>query len=175
MKMKSLFLLFCVTGVLLSCRQTKKGPDFTFREDVAYILDTIIASNPELNVCELYIDKIDPFNSNLLFYMGQTPLSLRQYSSTPALWHVKVGTKQVGVYSGVEKYIRQVSDSSLKKNRDFSKISHGMYWIIKERGEIDHSKSGLSPHFIQRMECYRVKESDFFVEYIMQEDSIFSW
>lgn len=50
-----------------------------------------------------------------------------------------------------------------------------MYWIIKERGEIDHSKSGLSPHFIQRMECYRVKESDFFVEYIMQEDSIFSW
>ena len=81
----------------------------------------------------------------------------------------------MGVYSGVEKYIRQVYDSSLKKNRDFSKISHGMYWIIKERGEIDHSKSGLSPHFIQRMECYRVKESDFFVEYIMQEDSIFSW
>ena len=173
--MKKLILVCMSCLFLFSCRQAEKVSDIIFREDIAYILDTIIASNPELNVCELYLDKIDPFNSNLLFYMGQTPLSLRQYSSTPALWHVKVGTKQVGVYSGVEKYIRQVSDSSLKKNRDFSKISHGMYWIIKERGEIDHSKSGLSPHFIQRMECYRVKESDFFVEYIMQEDSIFSW
>ena len=63
MKMKSLFLLFCVTGVLLSCRQTKKGPDFTFREDVAYILDTIIASNPNGDVYELYINTVDSGNS----------------------------------------------------------------------------------------------------------------
>ena len=71
MKMKSLFLLFCVTGVLLSCRQTKKGQDFTFREDVAYILDTIIASNPKGDVCELYINTVDSGNSILLFYMGE--------------------------------------------------------------------------------------------------------
>lgn len=71
MKMKSLFLLFCVTGVLLSCRQTKKGPDFTFREDVAYILDTIIASNPKGDVYELYINTVDSGNSILLFYMGE--------------------------------------------------------------------------------------------------------
>lgn len=81
--MKKLILVCMSCLFLFSCRQAEKVSDIIFREDIAYILDTIIASNPELNVCELYIDKIDPFNSNLLFYMGQTPLSLRQYSSTP--------------------------------------------------------------------------------------------
>ena len=51
--MKKLILVCMSCLFLFSCRQAEKVSDIIFREDIAYILDTIIASNPELNVCEL--------------------------------------------------------------------------------------------------------------------------
>lgn len=112
MKMKSLFLLFCVTGVLLSCRQTKKGPDFTFREDVAYILDTIIASNPKGDVYELYINTVDSGNSIL---------------------QVKISHAVVDIYSGVEKYLFQQSLRKVETVQRGEEESGRNGWIIEDR------------------------------------------
>ena len=100
--------LILILTMLLSCRQTKKGQDFTFREDVAYILDTIIASNPKGDVCELYINTVDSGNSILLFYMGEKkPLFPLEYGQTPSLLQVRISHAVVDIYSGVEKYLFQ--------------------------------------------------------------------
>ena len=102
--------LILILTMLLSCRQTKKGQDFTFREDVAYILDTIIASNPKGDVCELYINTVDSGNSILLFYMGEKkPLFPLEYGQTPSLLQVRISHAVVDIYSGVEKYLFQQS------------------------------------------------------------------
>ena len=133
MKMKSLFLLFCVTGVLLSCRQTKKGPDFTFREDVAYILDTIIASNPKGDVYELYINTVDSGNSILLFYMGEkAPLFPLEYGQTPSLLQVRISHAVVDIYSGVEKYLFQQSLRKVETVQRGEEESGRNGWIIED-------------------------------------------
>lgn len=134
MKMRSLFLLFCVTGVLLSCRQTKKGQDFTFREDVAYILDTIIASNPKGDVYELYINTVDSGNSILLFYMGEkAPLFPLEYGQTPSLLQVRISHAVVDIYSGVEKYLFQQSLRKVETVQRGEEESGRNGWIIEDR------------------------------------------
>ena len=119
--MKSLFLLFCVTGVLLSCRQTKKGQDFTFREDVAYILDTIIASNPKGDVYELYINTVE------------APLFPLEYGQTPSLLQVRISHAVVDIYSGVEKYLFQQSLRKVETVQRGEEESGRNGWIIEDR------------------------------------------
>ena len=60
--MKKLILVCMSCLFLFSCRQAEKVSDIIFREDIAYILDTIIASNPKGDVYELYINTVDSGN-----------------------------------------------------------------------------------------------------------------
>jgi len=129
--------LILILTMLLSCRQTKKGQDFTFREDVAYILDTIIASNPKGDVYELYINTVDSGNSILLFYIGEkAPLFPLEYGQTPSLLQVKISHAVVDIYSGVEKYLFQQSLRKIETVQRGEEESGRNGWIIEDRAVI---------------------------------------
>ncbi|WP_353331800.1 hypothetical protein [Bacteroides sedimenti] len=132
--MKKTILLMLSALTLISCRQQNvKTENVRLRHDIERVLDSIMEMNKPSKVYELYIDKKDQYNSDILFYFGSTSLTEEdpQFQSGSFL-QTELNDKIIKIYSGVEKYIssnnvKNLSEISAEINPDRN------CWVIKDR------------------------------------------
>ncbi len=136
--------LFCL--LLFSCGvQNKQVKQIKLRSDIETLLDSIIKVCPPNEVYELYIDKIDPHNSNILFYIGSA--SLIEKEQVIALCQIELNHKDISIYSGLEKYISS-GGSKVRKENGTSRQNE-VYWAIEDRdGKINNYQMDFAYPFM---------------------------
>jgi hypothetical protein len=102
-----LFILFltlsCSNSKKTSCREYGLVP----KENIQVLLDSFISENKRENyIYELYIDKVDPNNYNMILYAGEKSLTKAEneyYCQKAAMYTVTQGVR-IYIYSGIERY-----------------------------------------------------------------------
>ena len=126
-----LIVFFCL--ILQSCvTQNKQVKQIRLRTGIEMLLDSIIKKSPSNKIYELYFDKLDPHNSNILFYIGPVSLTEKERGSQiSSLWHIELDHKIISIYTGLEKYV-SVNDPDIKKEKDMNNLDE-FYWAIEDR------------------------------------------
>lgn len=112
--MKKILLLMIVLIILFSCsNKTPKENIFEPKQEMKQILDSFVQENiqNDYRVYELYIDKLDPDNYNMILYAGNVSLTelennLHEQQSMASV--VSYGVK-INIYSGVEHYFKSTN------------------------------------------------------------------
>ena len=91
--------------LLVSCFNNKENAIIlTPKKEIQVILDSLVQKNVDKNysIYELYIDKLDPVNCEMLLYAGNTYF-IEEPTSQPLAYTICNGIT-IGVYSGAECY-----------------------------------------------------------------------
>jgi len=110
------FLLIFIFISLLSCsNNVTQGTLLEPKEELKQILDSFIRENSHKNftIYELYIDKIDPFNTDMILYAGNMSLTEEEnyYTNQTSLLSFVYQDVKINIYSGVERYFNNTSNN----------------------------------------------------------------
>jgi hypothetical protein len=121
------------------------------KENIKVLLDSFVLQNKNNNyIYEIYIDKQDPNNYNLLFYAGEKSLTEKEneaYKQIPVANVVIRGVK-IFIYSGVEHYFTSSGQINIIEKK-ISKENKQITWAIKDSsGIITYYKIDVGYPFI---------------------------
>jgi hypothetical protein len=140
--MRNIFISLCFISLCFACSYSKKGVlnsenILIPRENIQIFLDSFVKeNNNNKHVYELYIDKLDPYNSNLLLYAGEKSLTCKenQKYNQSALASVIVSGIEIKIYSGLERYFYKNTQDSLFQ--DCNNGIDGIMWAIKDSSDV---------------------------------------
>jgi len=126
------FLIF-----FLSCSHIKKEltceNSLTPKENIKALIDSFVLENKNDNyIYELYIDKQDPDNFNLLFYAGEKSLTDKEnevYEQVPVAYTIIHG-KRINIYSGIERYF--TNQKVEKREKINANEAKQVLWAVKD-------------------------------------------
>ncbi len=140
--MKNVLIICFFLILLFSCSEKKIVSDNILKpkEEMQLIIDSFVQRNviKDYLVYELYIDKLDPENSNMILYAGDMSLTQKeneQYGQQPLMCVSSQGIK-INVYSGIERYFE---NSFTKEITSLVKKKEGreaVYLAIKDSSGI---------------------------------------
>lgn len=126
-------VILCSIALFVNCvSQKEKQIQVKLRADIDNLLDSIIKISPSNKVYELYIDKIDPQNSNILFYIGSKSLMKENNVHQTALHSVEINGKTIKIYSGIEKYV-SLCNSNIVEENNVSNNGDEVFWAIEDK------------------------------------------
>jgi len=132
------YFIFYFCFLLYSCSYQYKIIKVDLNDNIKKVIDSLMIISPPNNVYELYVDKIDPQNCNMLFYIGSKPLTEIENKANriefPLLQTV-LRKKTINIYSGVEKYVKNPKEKYFikdKKERTKNDYVSCIYWEIQE-------------------------------------------
>lgn len=143
--MKKIILLFIAFLLFTSCKKSKnQNIGIIPKVKILKILNDFVKEN-ECDKCiyEIYIDKINPYQYELIIYKGQHSLTLEENNKNEqnpiTIVKLKSGV-EFDVYSGIEHYFTiSDSSSSFKKlkmksinNLNSKKEVENKMWIVKD-------------------------------------------
>jgi len=133
-------------SILYSCDNQQKikqeeGEILIPKENIQILLDSFITENRNKCVLyELYIDKLDPHNYNLILYAAKdsslgslTKLENKDYNQTSLSYAIVSGVR-INIYSGIEHYF-ECSNNKPVANFDSTKVNHYedmVIWVVKD-------------------------------------------
>ena len=110
-------LIFSVISCLQNDRKTSNENVLIPKENIKAILDSFVIQNKNDNFAfyELYIDKLDPHNYNLLLYAGEKSLtkSENEFNNHVSINSVIIQGVRIAIYSGVEHYFMSQKQQNL--------------------------------------------------------------
>ena len=129
-----IFLIFEIT--FFACTNQKQHSKLRFKYRIENLLDSIMKINQPNKIYELYIDKIDPYNSNLLFYIGPISLTEKEnvINNIQPCCQIKLNDKLIDIYCGLEKYIIY-SNKNLEVNKN-NINNNEIFWAIEDRNGV---------------------------------------
>lgn len=108
--MKAFFVMVFFSVAAFSCSQrTEEGNLLIAKKEMQVILDSFVQKHAEDNysVYELYINKFEPDQTNMILYAGDVSLTNKieaeRYDQYPVAYTISQGVK-IYIYSGVERY-----------------------------------------------------------------------
>jgi hypothetical protein len=136
--MKNIFISLCLISLCFACSCSEKEVlncknILIPRENIQVLLDSFVKENKnDKYIYELYIDKLDPDNSNLILYAGEKSLTYKenQEFNQSALLSVIISGIEIKIYSGLERYFYNNVQDSLPQ--DFNNDTMGTMWAVKD-------------------------------------------
>jgi hypothetical protein len=138
--MKNLLVNLCFIYFFffVSCSDSKKQNadccgKLILKESLQVYIDSFVRENNMYNIYELYIDKIDPHNFNLILYAGEQSLTYNEneYYNQISLSRIVVSGVEFSVYSGLEHYFdSSIPQKPLLQSNDIG--SDEVLWAIKD-------------------------------------------
>lgn len=128
---------------LFSCNQNKSNVDqdqLIPRENIKCVLDSFVQITNDANLIhEIYIDKISPWEYDIVLYAGKK--SLTEKGSVTA--NTEISGIKFDIYSGIEHYFRNPKDTcSFDDTPNKFGVPDGIYWILTDKdGQISIIKN----------------------------------
>jgi len=132
----SIILFFCLMVFSISCvNRNESQISLEPQEPLKSIIDTFVQKyyHEQYHVYELYIDRLDPFTSNILLYAGDVSLTDEEKTNYMYESFLQIEKKNVRirVYSGFERYFKKLDNNS-KYNKESQEVRNGRYLAIKD-------------------------------------------
>ena len=150
MKIIYILLLILTFGALISCSSSKKEDHELFlkpRENIEAIMDSfVVFSKDKSLIYEIYIDKITPWEYDIILYSGKVSLS----ENATVVAKTIVSDVKFNIYSGIEHYFCLAKDSAFIFDDDPREEGAplGNYWIIIDRkGKVEVMKNSWALPF----------------------------
>ncbi len=138
--MKSIYLIICIV-FFITCNENIKirTPQYVPDKKLVQIVDSFIKdSKCENNIHEIYIDKLDPHNFQIIIYQGNHSLTKQENKDfeQESLLSSSFRGIDFRIYSGVERYFKitknKIPNDTICNKTNSSNLNCENLWFVKD-------------------------------------------
>lgn len=139
--MKKILFILSMLLMIISCKTNNQGKvnNQTFvapRKDMKVLLDSFVHEYGDKEpLYEIYIDKLEPWNYDIIIYSGKESLS----EDNCAIIYTMASGVKFDVYTGLEHYFGNI-DVEIDDGPRLSRIPDGNYWVVTDSSSVQTIK-----------------------------------
>jgi len=162
MMTKRFLIVFSMILIFISCEKRINDPSLNVlipKENIKQYLDSFVLENRNNKyIYELYINKKDPFNYDIIIYGGETSLTKKEndYHKQKSIVETIVEDVKFDIYSGVEHFFYLKENDDFNENLDVD-INNYIIWVLTD-------SSG-------KINCYKENEAYPFLNFPIRVDA----
>lgn len=128
-----IFTLIFTSSFFVACI-SHKNASLLPNKNLEILLDSFVRINNSFHVYELYIDKLDPDNYNLIIYAGDKSLTENECKkfNQSSLANCNIRNVNFHIYSGIEHYFKRnnIQNKDLIKSENY--YNHIALWAVRD-------------------------------------------